>query len=293
MLSGSDSLWGIFQSYESTFCLRHLPHPCPDNGSNVKADNDLQKLRRLIVESASVSKEGHVPSALSILDILYLIYIEFIPLGKNFPNSAIGNRFILSKGHASLGLYAVLSHIGLISESELTSFAKYDSILGGHPDRNKVPGVELSTGSLGHGLPQALGIATALKIKRLSGHVYVLIGDGEANEGTIWESALLAPNHKLGNLTCIVDNNLSSKRALDMGSITNKFEAFGWETIEINGHDHHEIRRGLKLRKINKPIAIIANTVKGFGIPTMESNPEWHHRSPNPDELALFLGELQ
>jgi transketolase len=258
----------------------------------VKVDNDLRKLRRLILESASVSKEGHIPSALSILDILYLIYSEFIPIGKNNPIDAIGNRFILSKGHASLGLYAVLSHIGLFSESELTSFAKYDSILGGHPDRNKVPGVELSTGSLGHGLPQALGIATALKIKRLSGHVYVLIGDGEANEGTIWESALLAPNHKLGNLTCIVDNNLSSERALDMGNIANKFAAFGWETVEINGHDHDEIRRALRLRNNSKPIVVIANTVKGFGVPTMESNPEWHHRSPNSDELTFLLGEL-
>jgi transketolase len=227
------------------------------------------------------------------LDILYLVYKEFMPVGNNLSSESNGNRFILSKGHASLGLYAVLSQIGMISESELTSFAKYDSMLGGHPDRNKVPGVELSTGSLGHGLPQAVGIATALIIKKSVGHVYVLIGDGEANEGTIWESALLAPNHKLGNLTCIVDNNLSSERALNMGSIAIKFEAFGWETIEINGHDHEEIRRALKLRASNKPIAIIANTVKGFGVPTMEANPEWHHRSPNSEELSFFIGELR
>ena len=283
----------ILYANEVNLCLYHPIHSSLANGSNVTVDEELRKLRRLILESASAANDGHIPSALSILDILYLIYTEFISVGENLSSDSIGNRFILSKGHASLGLYAVLSHVGEISENELISFAKYDSILGGHPDRNKVPGVELSTGSLGHGLPQAIGIATALMIRRLAGHVYVLIGDGEANEGTIWESALLAPNHKLGNITCIVDNNLSSNRALDMGSIANKFEAFGWQTIEINGHNHEEIRRALKLRKNDRPIAIIANTVKGFGVPTMEANPEWHHRSPNSKELPFFLGEIR
>jgi transketolase len=256
-------------------------------------EDELRKLRTLILRSALESNEGHIPSALSILDILYIIYTEFVSAGNNSPNELKTNRFILSKGHASLGLYAVLCHVGQIKEKDLFSFAKFESKLGGHPDRNKISGVELSTGSLGHGLPQAIGMAKAMQIKKAIGHIYVLIGDGEANEGTIWESALLAPNHKLGNLTCIVDNNLSSERALDMGDIANKFEAFGWETLEINGHDHEEIKRALKLRKNNKPIAVIASTVKGFGFPTMESNPEWHHRSPSLEELAFFLGEMR
>jgi len=253
----------------------------------------LRKLRTQIIEVAGVAKEGHVPSALSILDILFVTYKEFLPHSDLSSIDNIGNRFILSKGHASIALYVVLHDFNQITTEELFSFAKYESKLGGHPDRNKIAGVELSTGSLGHGLPQGIGMAKAMKIKKAVGHIYVLIGDGEANEGTIWESALLASNHKLGNLTCIVDNNLSSERALDMGNMANKFEAFGWETLEINGHDHGEITRALKLRKNNKPIAVIANTVKGFGIPTMESNPEWHHRSPNPEELAMFLGEMR
>ena len=135
--------------------------------------------------------------------------------------------------------------------------------------------------------------AISLRLLKSPGHVYVLIGDGEANEGTIWESALLAAHHKLGNLTCIVDNNLSSERALNMGVLTEKFSAFGWETIEIDGHDHAAINHALKMREIGKPVAIIANTIKGYGVISMESNPEWHHRSPNSDELAFLLGDLR
>ena len=255
--------------------------------------SSLKKLKSLIIEVAGAAREGHIPSALSILDILFVTYNEFLPFNDSSSSDNTGNRFILSKGHASIALYVVLHDLKKITSEELFSFAKYESKLGGHPDRNKILEVELSTGSLGHGLPQGIGMAKAMQIKRAVGHVYVLIGDGEANEGTIWESALLAPNHKLENLTCIVDNNLSSERALDMGSIANKFNAFGWETIEINGHDHVEIRRALKLRKKGKPIAVIANTVKGFGVPTMEANPGWHHRSPNSEELAFFLGEIR
>lgn len=253
----------------------------------------LNNLRSSILKAASNSGEGHVPSALSILDILYVIYDEFIPNKISSSTNNVDNRFILSKGHASLALYAVLNHHGKISDEEFYSFAKFESNLGGHPDRNKISGVESSTGSLGHGLPQGIGLAMALRIKESSGHVYVLIGDGEANEGTIWESALLAPHHKLENLTCIVDNNLSSERALDMGRFSEKFAAFGWKTIEIDGHDHVAIRDALKMREIGKPIAIIANTVKGRGVLSMESNPEWHHRSPNSDELEFLLGDMR
>jgi len=253
----------------------------------------LNKLRSNILKVASMSGEGHVPSALSVLDILYVIYDEFVPNGA-FPSTDIlDNRFILSKGHASLALYAVLNHHGKISDEEFFSFAKYESILGGHPDRNKINGVESSAGSLGHGLPQAIGLAMALRIKESLGHIFVLIGDGEANEGTIWESALLAPHHQLENLTCIVDNNLSSERALSMGKFSEKFTAFGWKTIEINGHDHVAIREALKMRENGRPIAIIANTVKGYGVLSMESNPEWHHRSPNSDELEFLLGDMR
>jgi len=253
----------------------------------------INNLRSNILKAASISGEGHVPSALSILDILYVIYDEFIPNKVFSSTNNVDNRFILSKGHASLALYAVLNLQGKISDEEFLSFAKFESNLGGHPDRNKISGVESSSGSLGHGLPQGIGLAMALRIKESLGHVYVLIGDGEANEGTIWESALLAPHHKLGNLTCIIDNNLSSERALPMGKFSEKFAAFGWKTVEVDGHDHSALRDALKLREIGRPIAVIANTIKGFGILSMESNPEWHHRSPNSDELEFLLGDMR
>lgn len=253
----------------------------------------LQNLRRLILEVATKAREGHVPSALSILDILYVVFTGFIPTGEESIKDINRNRFILSKGHASLGLYVVLYEIGEISERELFSFGEYDSNLGGHPDRNKILAIEASTGSLGHGLPQAIGLALGLRIKNSTGHVFVLIGDGEANEGSIWESALLANHHGLRNLTCIIDNNLSTENHLAMGSFVDKFRAFGWEALEINGHDHLEIKTALSLRHTNKPIAIIANTIKGFGIPKMHSSPEWHHKSPNMDELASLLEDLK
>jgi transketolase len=254
---------------------------------------DLKHLRSNILRAATISKEGHVPSALSILDLLFVVYDEFIPNEVSSVSTNLENRFILSKGHASLALYAVLNHFGRISEEEFYTFAQFESNLGGHPDRNKISGVESSAGSLGHGLPQGIGLAMALRIKKSPGHVYVLIGDGEANEGTIWESALLASHHKLENLTCIIDNNHSSQRALQLGNLSDKFDAFGWETVNIDGHNHTAIKEALKMRKFEKPIAIIADTVKGYGVLTMESNPEWHHRSPNTEELEFLLGDMR
>jgi len=258
----------------------------------MEMNSEVRKLRKLILEVGTNANEGHIPSALSILDIVYVIYTEFISASSTISKDIHRNRFILSKGHASLGLYAVLHHVGVLSEEEMLSFSMFDSKLGGHPDRNKIPCVELSTGSLGHGLPQGVGIAKAMTIKGALGQVYILVGDGETNEGTIWESALLASQYRLHNLTCIIDNNLSSSRALDMGDLGSKFRAFGWEVIDINGHDHDAIIEALQFRTVNKPIAVIASTIKGFGVPSMESNPEWHHRSPSFEELAQLIEEM-
>ena len=253
----------------------------------------IAELRKHVVQVAHKAKEGHIPSALSVLDILFVLYRDFIDFdSENSSKNAI-NHFVLSKGHASLALYVVLFDIGVLREEELYSFAQFDSILGGHPDRNKVPRVESSTGSLGHGLPQAIGIAKALDIRDLPGHVYVLIGDGEANEGTIWESALLASQMKLKNLTCIIDDNDSSTRALSMGSFAEKFNVFGWEVHQVNGHDHEQIKEALALRSARMPIAIVAKTIKGYGVPSLQSNPEWHHRWPTQLELEKLIGEIQ
>ena len=186
----------------------------------------------------------------------------------------------------------ILAKKGFFPVSELENFGKLSCILGGHPDRNKVPGVETSTGSLGHGFPISVGIALGLKIRKLDSKVFTIIGDGEANEGTIWESALLAAHHGLSNLCCVLDYNHSTDRALKVGDLAAKFRAFGWDSFPINGHDHGEIYEALIKEHSFKPMAIIAETVKGQGCKMMENNPAWHHRGPSDKELKEILAEL-
>src|SRR3989338_7104900 len=185
--------------------------------------NPLKTLKQIIVTASAKSGEGHIPSAFSVLDILWVFYAKVFKFILKNPLDQRRDIFILSKGHASLGLYAVLAEKGFFPLSELENFGKFNSMLGGHPDRNKFPGIEASTGSLGHGFPISLGIAMGLKIRRNSGKVFVLIGDGECNEGTVWESALLASHHNLSNLTCVVDYNHSTDRALGIGDVAKKF----------------------------------------------------------------------
>lgn len=237
--------------------------------------NEIQEMRKLIVKSAYLAHEGHIASALSVLDILYVLYSG---IKKD------EDVFVLSKGHASLALYV------LVATEFMSTFGKFDSRLGGHPDHNKVPGVMASTGSLGHGFPMAAGIALARKIKEEAGVVYCLVGDGECNEGSIWETALIAQHHHLSNLCVIVDQNHSSDRAVRMDKLDEKFLAFGFNTEHIPGHDHKAIARALT-HQVDGPKAIIAETTKGYGVARM-SGPEWHHKIPTKDELAEIIQEL-
>ena len=255
-------------------------------------NNKIQQLKKYILQACFNSKEGHIPSAFSILDILYVLYNSILKVDPANPNDLSRDRFFLSKGHASLGLYAILADRGFFEIEELDSFGTFSSMLGGHPDCNKIPGVEASTGSLGHGLPIATGVAMALKIQNNGASVYVIVGDGECNEGTIWETALLAANHNLNNLTCIVDYNHSNDRALLLGDLSEKFKSFGWNTLEVEGHNHDDLIKNLNLKHQNKPTAIIANTIKGKGIKVMENNPAWHHKTPTELELKEMLQEL-
>jgi transketolase len=229
------------------------------------------------------SKEGHIPSSLSVLDIIYNIYKNQI--------IETNNSFVLSKGHASLALYVVLKHFNVFVE-DLNTFCKFDSKIGGHPS-SILNGVECSTGSLGHGMPYALGIALSKKILKKKDKVFTIIGDGEANEGTIWETALLASQHKLNNFYCILDHNHSTDRALNIGNIINKFESFGWHCIEIDGHDEEQIKKSLEITTNEKPIFILANTIKGKGCKLLENNPEWHHKSPDENQIVSLLKELE
>lgn len=252
----------------------------------------MKELRRTIISMATNAGEGHIPSALSILDVLWVLYDRVLRIDASNPQSQVRDRFILSKGHASLGLYAILAKKGFFPCSELDNFGKYKGLLGGHPDRNKVPGVETSTGSLGHGFPVSVGIALGLKIRKIDSKVFVLIGDGEANEGSIWESALLAAHHNLSNLCCIVDYNHSTDRALKLGDMVSKFKAFGWASFSINGHDHEAIYSALSCSHSSGPLAVVAETIKGFGCSIMENNPEWHHKSPRKEDLTTILEQL-
>jgi len=255
-------------------------------------NHDMMTKRKIIIQTAASAGEGHIPSALSVLDIIWVLYNSVLKYNPINPNDPKRDRFILSKGHASLALYVVLAEKGFFPISDLESFGNFDSPFGGHPDRNKIPGVECSTGSLGHGFPMSIGIAMGLRIKKINSRVFTLIGDGECNEGTIWESALLAAHHKLSNLCCIVDYNHSTDRALQVGDLAEKFKAFGWETCVINGHNHDEIYNTLTCVHESNPMAIIAETVKGYGCKRMENNPEWHHKAPSKEELQKILEDI-
>jgi transketolase len=250
---------------------------------------ESKKIRKLIIDAAFHARHGHVPSALSIVDILVALDNK----------QTVEDDFILSKGHGCLAYYAYLAAKGTISIDELRNFGKRGSNLGGHPDKNKVPGIFASTGSLGHGLPIAVGAAIAKKILKQSGKIYCLIGDGESNEGTVWESCLVAARQKLNNLICIVDNNKSQTRSLPTSNLVNKFKSFGWKVWEVDGHDHQsllnafEFVSSLSTDSSDQPTVIIANTIKGKGIKDIENDMfAWHHRAPNELEYKKFIEEI-
>ena len=249
----------------------------------------LARLKRQIIEVATACNEGHIPAAFSILDILWVLYDRILDITPETVDDPDRHRFVLSKGHASIGLYMVLVERGILDRRHLDNFGRYGSILGGHPDRTKVPGVEASTGSLGHGFPMAAGLALGAKIKNKPTKVFAIVGDGECNEGTIWESAMFAAYRQLDNLYCIVDQNHSGDIALHAGDYRQKFEAFGWHAVRINGHDPDAIYAALTQCVAGKPTAVIAETIKGNGCKIMENSPEWTHKYPRPEELAAML----
>ena len=252
----------------------------------------INKIKQRILQVAFSAGEGHLGSSFSILDVLYVLYDKVMNISPG--NMDMDNRdyIILSKGHASLAHAAVLEDQGFINADQLNSYCSYESILGGHLSRCKVPGVEASTGSLGHGISVSIGIALASKIKCIKNKIVVIVGDGEVNEGTFWEAMLLGANHNLDNLYCIVDYNHSNDRALRLDPLDKKLTGMGWDVVSINGHAHEEIFGALSENKSGKPKAIIANTIKGNGIKEMENNPAWHHRMPNELELSSMLEEL-
>lgn len=242
-----------------------------------------QELMQKIVTTAFRNKEGHIASAFSILDFMLCLHDKVIRSEDDF---------VLSKGHASLALYAVMLNKGEITEDEFLSFCQFNSKLGGHPSSRKLSNVKISTGSLGHGFPFAVGLALAKRMKGEAGNVYCLIGDGEANEGTIWESALLAGSMKLSNLFCVMDFNNSGERAIKLQSCVPRFQSFDWAVTCIDGHNDDEILKALRI-DTQFPKFIELRTIKGKGCPVMENNPEWHHKQPSSqEELEQILTSI-
>ena len=247
-----------------------------------------KKIRIRILKLSNSAKSSHIGSSLSIVEILVVLYKFFIQKR---------NIFVLSKGHACLAYYCVLQKFGYFSDKILKSYGQNNTILLSHVS-HKVPGVEFSTGSLGHGLPYATGRALAEKINKTSNKIFVLISDGELNEGTTWESLLFAAHHKLDNLIIIVDyNKIQSldfaKNVLKLEPLNKKFKSFGCNVKNINGHNFNQIYRSFLVKKNKKPTIIIANTIKGKGVSFMENSILWHYKFPNEKELDIALKELK
>lgn len=255
-------------------------------------NNDL---RLKIVKMICSSGEGHIPSSFSIVDIINFLYQKILRHNSKKKNWTDRDYFILSKGHGAAALYVVLNKFGFLTDKQLNNYGKSNSILGGHPDMTKVPGVEASTGSLGHGFPTAVGVALGLKIKQKKNRVFTLLGDGECHEGTIWESANIATNQSLGNICAIIDYNFSAKQLMPIDDIFSKWKSFGWEVIKCDGHNAKSLDTAFKKLKLNlngQPKVIIAKTTKGKGVRFMQGHGKWHHKIPNNDELNLIIKEL-
>lgn len=254
------------------------------------------ELRRKIVDMVCKGKDGHIPSAFSIVDILEILYRCYLKFDPNNPQWSERDYFILSKGHGCLGFYVLLARHGFIKSCDIDMFCQHGGILGEHPDCTKVPGAEASTGSLGHGFPFSVGIALGLQIDNKPNKVYVLVGDGECHEGTVWEAANIAFNRNLGNLCVIVDWNKSAEQLMPQDDLLAKWRAFGWEAVVIDGHSEKEIKSTLSNVRFNlhgRPTVILAHTIKGKGVPMLEVHGPWHHRIPNEEEYQIIMEALQ
>ena len=258
-----------------------------------------KEVRRKIIRMVTTGKSSHAGTALSSVEILVALYFSAMKINPEKPDEENRDRFIMSKGHGCSALYAVLSEKGFFPEAELESFYLDDGIPG-HGTLKCLPGVEASTGSLGHGLSLGAGMALAAKMNNLSYRTFVLMGDGECDEGSVWEAAMFAGHMKLDNLVVIVDyNKLQSfgytKEVLDLEPFIEKWKSFGWGAIEVDGHSVDKLCKALEKIPLErgKPTAIIAHTIKGKGVSFMENKLEWHYKSPTPEQEKQALEELR
>jgi len=257
-------------------------------------------VRRDIVDMTHRGGSSHVGSGLSIADILAVLYGDILSVDPAAPKHDDRDRFILSKGHAGAAVYAVLAETGFFEVGRLESHYQNGSVLSGHVSHKGVPGVEFSTGSLGHGLSVAAGMAKAAKLRQKSHKVFALLSDGECDEGSNWEAILFSSHHKLNNLVAIIDYNKiqsldSVEATLGLEPFADKFKAFGWNTIEVDGHDHLALKKSFELvsQEETRPTVLICHTTKGKGVSFMENSVLWHYRSPQGQEYQDASLELR
>jgi transketolase len=263
-------------------------------------DERSLELRRTIVRILEAARRGHVGATFSLVEILRVLFDDVLNYKADEPKWPERDRFILSKGHGCLALYPLLAEKGFFPEEELWKFCKSDGILGGHPE-HKVPGIEASTGSLGHGLSIGIGFALNARFQKSSHRVFVVIGDGESNEGSVWEAALCAGKHRLSNLTVLVDYNkhqsyASTSEVQDLEPLADKWKSFGFSVKEVDGHDVGDLRSTLSGLPFDsaKPNAIICHTIKGRGVSYAENNMVWHHKSKfSDDEIQSLFKALE
>ena len=257
-----------------------------------------KKLRIETLKMTHHGKSSHIGSILSIIDIVAVLYCRILKLRPGSIKNNDRNRFILSKGHAGAAVYAALAFLGFFSKKKLMSHCKNGSNLSGHISHINLPGVEFSTGSLGHGLSVGCGFAFASKLKKEKSKTFVLLSDGECNEGSTWEAAMFAGHHKLKNLVAIIDYNklqslTTTTKTLNLEPFKKKWESFGWDCKLIDGHNHKILEKNFSTKSKNKPKCFIASTIKGKGVSFMENKVLWHYRSPNILELKKALEEVK
>ena len=259
-----------------------------------------KKIRRGIIEEVYKAQSGHPGGSLSVADILTVLYFDELNVNEKNPKWEDRDRLVLSKGHCSPALYSCLANRGFFDVEKLTTFRNIESKLQGHPDMTKVPGVDMTTGSLGQGLSAANGMAIAGKMDKKNYRVYCILGDGEIEEGQVWEAAMASSKYKLDNLCVIVDNNNlqidgTIDKVMSPYPIDEKFKSFGFQIINIDGNDIEEIKKAFEVAKNvkEKPVCIIAKTTKGKGVSFMENKAEWHGKAPNEEQYKQAMEELK
>ncbi len=258
------------------------------------------QIRRMVVEMVFKAQSGHLGGSLSVAEIISVLYFNELRIDPNYPDWPDRDRFVPSKGHCAPAIYSALALKGFIGSDCLATLRQVDCILQGHPCMNSTTGIDMSTGSLGHGLSVGIGMALGGKIKRKNFSVYVLLGDGELNEGEVWEAAMTGAKLSLSNLIAIVDRNRiqldgPTEQIMPLEPLTQKWKSFNWNTISIDGHNVEEILNSIKWAKSNHdgPSIIIANTVKGKGVSFMENTHKWHGKPPTREEYELAIKELE